>query len=70
VQNHTHSYKDFTLTGWDDTFASGTTNYYKTHEDKPQTTGTVTGANKDSTETRPVNMKVMFIMKCWHQSDD
>jgi hypothetical protein len=70
VQNHTHFYYDDHVTGWANAYASGTTDFFKGHERHHIESGTVTGANETSTETRPVNMKVIFIMKCWHQSDD
>ena len=66
MASHTHVYHDFTLSGWDDTYVQGITNWYTSESDTDKHTEVNSGEKSD--ETRPKNMKVTFIMKCWHQS--
>ena len=72
---HTHKYKDSYdhLSNWEDMFMAGVTNGYKnwhqvTDVEKTTYGSTVTlDDNRAGEETRPINMKVVFIMKCWHK---
>ena len=72
LQQHQHTYSDKYV---DDTsagkrFMSGITNYFNMHMIvQSKTSGSVTEARTDN-ETRPKNMNVAFIMKCWHQSQN
>ncbi len=69
LQEHTHWYYDFKTTGWNNGYMQGTTDWYTGKEETHRETGDPSGA-RVAGETRPKNMKVIFIMKCWHQSDN
>jgi len=72
LQNHQHEYWDKQMddTTWGNRFASGITDFPNGYvPDKERTSEGVKGA-RTSDETRPKNMKVVFIMKCWHHSQN
>ena len=75
LQNHTHNYMDSYAGNRGDQFMSGITDSYRSIEAHVSTSELVNDEKwnkkngaRTADETRPKNMKVVFIMKCWHQS--
>ena len=69
MQEHDHDYTKTELANYGNFHMEGITDFYNSIYNKEMCSGGVHNANV-ATETRPKNMKVMFMMKCWHNSDN